>query len=361
MIEIKTYSFNEFEQLKPFWESLQSGGDMTVFQQYIWYLGLNKQYESGCFKRSEYAEYHVVFKDGKAKMIAPIHIKKHGFEYKGIGIESGIYMVGQWSFTDYLNFIYDEFDDECAQAVIDSLKKKYPRLTMHFNFIKENNSFDRFLEKNYKSDFRYKTTCIQVLPHESFDSFYQSMTKHTRQNIRTALNREIKENNELHIEVFNTVNRQQADEFYKIYIKRSQNKNSVNFSKDGIKASVYKLNNKIYNDRLKRNLEKFNYLIYSMVNNPASCLIGIFDGEKKIGFIYCLRENRSLLRNAIVCFDESYGFFTPGMTAFYRFFKDYIYSDSSERASIIDMTRGTENYKYKLGGTEHYLNNYKIQ
>lgn len=360
MTEIKIFGCSEFDKIKSEWESLQNGEDMTVFQQYIWYYGLNEQYLKDCFKKSETAQYYVVYKDGKAKMIAPVHIRKHGVEYKGIGISSGIYMIGQWSFTDYLNFIYNDFDEECAKAVIAELKKNYPRLSVHFNFVKESNAFDRFLKENYPESGTGQTICVQTLPHDSFEDYYHSLSKHTRQNIRTGINREKNSGIDIHIEKFNTISKQNAEEFFSIYVSRSKNKNTVNLRKDGFKNSIFKFYNKKYNNNLKAGLKKFNYLTYSMENNPQSCLIGIFSGPKKIGFIYCLRENNGDLRNSIVCFDEIYGFYTPGITSFYRYFKDYVYSANERTAVTIDMTRGTEKYKYALGGTEHYLSNYKI-
>lgn len=360
MTEIKVFSYSEFENLKEIWESLQSGEDMTVFQQYIWYYGLNKQYECGCFKKSEKAEYYVVYKDGEAKMIAPIHIKKHGMEYKGIGIAKGVYFIGQWSFTDYLNFIYKDFDAECAEAVIAEIKKKYPRLPVHFSFVKENNSLDKFLSENYSECRTGNTICVQTLPHDSFEEFHKTMTKYSRQNIRKAFNRENKTEMEIHIEELRTVSQQDADEFFSIYLGRSEKKNEINLKKDGVKNTVYKYYNKKYNENLKAGLHKFNYITYNMVNNPDSYMIGIFNESKKIGFIYGIMEGENMWRNIIVCFDEEYSYYTPGRTAYFRYFRDILYADGKGTTVVTDMSRGTERHKYELGGTEHYLNNYVI-
>lgn len=359
MTEIKVFDCSDFDTIKNEWEALQSGEDMTVFQHYIWYYGLNEQYKKGCFRKSEAAKYYVAYKDGKARMIAPLHIRKSGLEYKGIGTAAGVYFIGRWSFTDYLSFIYDDFDDECAQAIIDELKKNHPGLAVYFNFIKEGSRFDRFLETKYPESKKESSACMHALPHPDFDSYHKNLSKHTRQNIRTAFNREAKAGISTRIEVFNTVSQKDAEEFYKIYVTRSEEKNSVDIKKDGLKASVFKYANKKYNENLKENLGRFNYLTNSMTTNPASCLIGIFDGDKKIGFIYGLKEKSGIFRNIIVCFNEEYKFYDPGITAFFRFFRDVVYNPDNEPFEI-DMTRGKEDYKYKLGGTEHYLNNYQL-
>ena len=82
MIEIKFFKPEQFDEIKAEWEELQTGKDMTVFQQRVWYDGLNRQYLAGCFKSSEKAVYAVAYRDGAAAMIAPVHVKKHGFEYR---------------------------------------------------------------------------------------------------------------------------------------------------------------------------------------------------------------------------------------------------------------------------------------
>lgn len=360
MISIKTFNYKQFDELENDWERLQCGKDMTVFQQYIWYRGLNDQYIKGCFKWGEYAEYFVAYDDNRAVMIAPVHIKKHGFEYKGIGSAAGIYLIGQWGFTDYLNFIYDKFSDEYADAIITEISKKYPHLHFHFMFIREGNSFQNYLNDKYEEKCIGKTICVQTLPHENFDEFHKTMTKYSRQNIRKAFNRENKTNMNIHIEELRTVSQKDAEEFFAIYLGRSTNKNMIDIKKDGLKNTALKYFNKKYNDRLKAGLSKSNYIIYNMVNNPDSYMIGIFNESKKIGFIYGIMEGANIWRNIIVCFDEEYSYYTPGRTAYFRFFRDILYADGKSTNMITDMSRGTERHKYELGGTEHYLVNYVI-
>lgn len=360
MITVKTFCDSQFCELEKDWKKLQCGADMTVFQQYIWYHGLNEQYLKNCFKGSECAQYFVAYKDGEAVMIAPVHIRKHGFEYKGLGNAAGVYIIGQWGFTDYLNFIYDDFDAECADKIIEEIRKKYPRLQLHFMFIKENNAFQKYLSERYEDKCTGKTICVQTLPHESFEEFHKTMTKYSRQNIRKAFNRENKTNMEIHIQEHRQVSQKDAEEFFAIYLGRSTNKNVIDLKKDGLKKTVLKYFNKKYNDNLKSGLAKSNYIIYNMVNNPDSYMIGIYHEDKKIGFIYGIMEGTDMWRNIIVCFDEEYSYYTPGRTAYFRYFRDILYADGQGTNMTTDMSRGTERHKYELGGTEHYLVNYLI-
>lgn len=359
-IEIRFYDTKRFGELKEMWEALEHGKDMTVFQRYIWYYGLNEQYLKGCYGIGEKAVYAVAFKNGKAAMIAPLHIKKFGWEYKGIGSARGIYIIGEWGFTDYLNFIYDEFDSECADLIISEAASKFRTKNLYFRSVIKGNCFEAYLSEKYGESKTGETVCVHVTPRESFNEYYNSLSKHSRQNIRTALNRESKAGLEVHIEQFGKMPQKDAEEFFSVYLKRSVSKNGLNFKQDGIKKTALKYLNKRYNDRLKARLAVYNYLINSMVNNDDSYTIGIYSGEKKIGFLYGIIECGRVWRVIIVCFDEEYKFYTPGITAFYRYFRDTLYADG--KADLItDISKGTEYYKYEIGGTEHYLVNYNIR
>lgn len=360
MIEVKLYYHNDFDSLENAWKTLQKGKDMTVFQQFTWAKALNNQYTDRCFSNGEYALYVVAYKNGQAKMIAPLHIKKFGLEYKGLGSEAGIYIIGKWGFTDYLNFIYDEFDKDCFEKILETIREKYPNKKIHFNFIIKENSLELYLTEKYSDKKISETICVQTLPHGSFDEFHKTMTKYSRQNIRKAFNRENKTETFIHIEEFHTITKKEADEFFSIYLDRSTTKNTLDLKKDGIKNTILKYFNKRYNDRLKAGLSKSNYITYNMVNNPNSYMIGIFHNDKKIGFIYGIMENETMWRNIIVCFDEEYKYYTPGRTAYFRYFRDILYADGKGTDITTDMSRGTERHKYELGGTEHYLSNYVL-
>lgn len=359
MTEIKYYGPSSFEELRPYWEKLQTGSDMTVFQQYVWYYGLNKQYLSNCFKPWESAVYAVAFENNEPKMIAPLHIKKLGFSYKGIGSSAGAYFIGNWSFTDYQCFIYKDFDKEVFESLISGFKKKYHVKSVTLNFLRQSTQMAEYLKYRENCSKLFETICVQTLPHNSFDEFHKTMTKYSRQNIRKAFNRENKTEMEIHIQEHTTVSQKDADEFFSIYLNRSGVKNELNLKEDGLKETIIKYTNKKYNERLKAGLQKFNYITYNMVNNPDSYMIGIYNENKKIGFIYGISEG-NIWRNIIVCFDDEYKYYTPGRTAYFRYFRDILYADGNGTDITVDMSRGTERHKYELGGTEHYLDSYKL-
>lgn len=359
MIEIRFFSPSEFETLKEYWIELEKGKDMTAFQRYSWYYALNKQYLDNCFGAFDKAVYVVAFSKGNPIMIAPIHIKKYGFEFKGYGSASGAYVIGTWGFTDYLNYIYCNFNPEAFEAINKAIKNKYKIKALHINSVRRRTEIQKYLSNKYSDSFCYETLCVKTEPKDNFDIFFKSMSKSTRQNIRTALNREIKDGKNIYIKVFNTVSKQDAEEFFSIYLERSKSKNTINIQRDGLKNSILKELNKIYNIRLKESLKKSNYLVYNMVHNPDSMLVGIYCNEKKIGFLYGLKSTADLWHDILVCFDENYRFYSPCRTALYRLYKDYVYSSDRNKMTI-DMTKGNEKYKYDFCGKEHFVDSYVI-
>ncbi len=359
MIETRFFYPSEFETLKEYWIELEKGKDMTAFQRYSWYYAINKQYLDKCFGAFDKAVYVVAFSKGNPVMIAPIHIKKCGLQFKGYGAASGAYIIGTWGFTDYLNYIYCKFNSEAFEAINHAIKKKYKVKSLHINSVIRGTDIQKYLSEKYSSSFCYETLCVKTEPKENFDTFYKAMSKSTRQNIRTALNHETKDGKNINIKVFNTVSIQDAEEFYSIYLERSKSKNTINIKSDGIKDSVLKELNKIYNNKLKKSLKQSNYLVYNMTHNPDSMLVGIYCDDIKIGFLYGLKSSPNLWHDIIVCFNENYRFYSPCRTALYRLYKDVVYSSDNNKLTV-DMTKGNEKYKYDFCGEEHFVDSYII-
>ena len=106
MYSIDFISLESFSILEHDWDLLQRGKDMTYFQQYVWYkilAELNKEIKN---KNIEYC-FARVKKEGKTNLIAPLWIVKNTFAKFN---KKGVYIFGRAQWSDYLNFIYDEFD-----------------------------------------------------------------------------------------------------------------------------------------------------------------------------------------------------------------------------------------------------------
>ena len=345
-----------FSSLREIWEPLGSGADMTAFQSYDWYELLNRQFLSGCFPKSDRAAYAVCYKDGTPVMIAPFHVRRHGIEYKGYGTKPGLYLIGEWGFTDYLNLIYRDFDPAAFDRMLNSARKKF-RLSRDFlRQLPEKTALARHLAAS-GAHLLSDGICVAVKRRDGdYETYLKSLRKSVRQNLRTAVNRAVRNGVDLRIEFKTRLSDPEAQACFAIYRRRSLTKNRA--PKDAALAEkVTAFLNSRYNQTLKNRLLKYNYVTDGLVRHPRNFIVCIYAGEQLIGFLYGLKETGGVIRIMIVCFDEDYGWYSPGMFALNEALKQLY---ETPDFTLLDLTRGTEQYKYDLGGTEHKVVHYLL-
>ena len=356
MYNIECVLPESMNELKETWLKLEQGDDMTAFQAYRWYESLNRQFLSGAFPGTDRVIYAVCKKDGRAVMIAPLHIKRFGLEFKGYGCAPGTYIFGEWGFTDYLNFIYNDFDSEAAEALIEFALKRKPGRQLFLRQIKKSSRLAELLGKNFSACFSGESCCLEIEKCADYASYKKGLSKSVRQNIRTANNRAEKEDVGLRVELVKNLSEKEAGEFFSIYLARSEQKNRVNFS-GSVKQAIAAELNKSYNQKLKRRLERHNCIIDGLVNGGNNDIVCIYAKEKKIGLIYGLKERNGKIRIVLVCFDESFSRYSPGIIAIDKAICSLYENDEF---SGMDLTRGKEKYKYDLGGRETQVVSYVV-
>lgn len=357
MVSVEFYDTDNFGLLKNIWERLESGSDMSAFQSYDWYSRLNEQYKSGAFGKSDKVVYALAIKDGVPVLIAPFHIKKRGVSYKGIGIPKGIYIFGMWGFTDYLNFIYIDFCRDCFQKITELTAKKFSAETFRFYQLIKGTRLDSYLKGNHAGSLCNTTICVKISLTEDFEKYVQNLSKSVRQNIRTAKNRAAREGFELTWKLAETVDERTANELFSIYAKRSDRLNRINI-KGGVKQALLGFCNRQYNRKLKRRLELYNYMTEAMQNGRQNFILILYAADKVAGFFYGINSTGSDIAVMIVSIKEDFKTFSPGILGIYGFLESK--GLKGEKVTV-DLTRGTEKYKYDLGGTEHELNSYAIK
>ena len=97
--------------LEKAWEYLQAGLEMTAFQQLAWNQMIEEEFQSNRLKKlAGQIRYFVLYRDDEPTVIAPLHIQKRSIAIGRYGYKRGIYFIGMKGYSDYLNFIYREFD-----------------------------------------------------------------------------------------------------------------------------------------------------------------------------------------------------------------------------------------------------------
>jgi hypothetical protein len=331
---------------------------MTVFQSYEWYEKLNEQFLSHAFEKSSKVSYILLYDDGVPAMIAPIFIKKHGISYKDFGISKGIYIFGSWGYTDYLNFIYNDFDSENFEQIHSYILSAYPGYKIYLDQIPDNTQLNAFLASDYTPSFRFSASCLSIFPKTSFEEYHKGLSKSVRQNIRTANNRAAKDGLQIKTELHSCVDEKTAGLLYDIYKKRNISLNSTTKS-GSLKSKIISAYYRNYNQKLQKRLSCFNYMTQSMIHDERSCTLIINIGADIAGFCYGLWDKpKNTVRFMMVSLNENYSKYSPCMAGLFEFIKN---SYNNPKPFTVDLTRGNEKYKYNLGGQECFVNYFMLK
>ena len=108
---VRKLDLSELHSIRDSWKQLQRGDDMTFFQKYEWYEMVGKFVPSG---KGLVSGYFVVEKEGSAVMIAPLWIITRRIRMVN---KPGVYILGRNGYSDYLNLIYEFFDEGAFQKL----------------------------------------------------------------------------------------------------------------------------------------------------------------------------------------------------------------------------------------------------
>lgn len=332
---IKYVPAKDLERIQDEWKALETGEEMTLFQSYEWYQMLLEKYIPEDTKNFE-SVYAVVEANGKACMIAPLWIIKRSFRILN---RKGGYIIGRFSFSDYLNFIYLTFDADAFDFLMKDLRRRYGIKKFCFEDFRESTSIYQHIVKSYSIIENKKFPCVTLqLPH-TIEEYNKMLSKNSRQNLRTANNRLRKDGKTL---IFNDddqqVDRQEC-------LKLREAKLSVQFS------SVSKWRK--YKYRIINHL-RYSFPFFTPVTYyPHSKIMTAYDGQGKLRafFNYAYDYNKKTIRIMAAGTDLDFARYSPGMLLMHQFIEKAIKQGQLE---IVDFTRGDEPYKFALGGNLCY-------
>lgn len=325
-------------QIRKEWEELQLGEDMTMFQSYPWFQMLQKKYIPQDTNKFE-SVFAVVESEDKPCMIAPLWIVKKTFRILN---QKGVYLLGRRSFSDYLNFVYHDFDGEAFDFLLNDLSEKYGVKYVTIEDIRESTSLYRHVLNNYKVYINKERPCVRLVLPSSVEEYNHLLSKNSRQNIRTANNRLKKDGKEL---IYN-FNDQQVDRNLCLALRESK-----------LSAKELPLWY-IYKYRILNRLRyRFNGPM-PIKDYPESRIMSAHDGDGKLRafFNYGYDMDRKRIRVMAAGTDLTFARYSPGMLLMYNYITNAI-----EEGNLleVDFTRGDEKYKFSLGGQQN--NNHTIK
>lgn len=342
---IKDYANDELSQLEQAWRLLESGPDMTAFQSYDWYWELRRLYPLERI-RNLFRQWHFieVLKDDCPVLIAPIELKHLGLGYKDLGAAPrGVYFIGRTGFTDYLNFIYKQFDVGALVTLLDYIAQKYHQTRFCFNRMLESSASWQYLCNTYATT-REPVSCAALVFPETFEEYRRSLSKSTRQNIRTAINRANRDGKVLTHQLVFDESQEIKSALADLGQRRAKRKESNSRKEMSFVGAVY-----CYFANIFRKL--FCAQLDVLQSSKRTFAFLVKDGERIVSYFWGVRND--YLKEyyiILVSVDPEYEWYSPNISHLYLFLEEY-YQQGRNDIRLLDFTRGAEGYKKTIGCT----------
>ncbi|MBE7065538.1 MAG: GNAT family N-acetyltransferase [Ruminococcaceae bacterium] len=342
-MKIKEFYPSNFSELEPYWKKIENGKDMTGFQLYDWYRNVNTLFFREKTKKlfRKWIYFLVTDDNDNPIMIAPIQIVKVGFHIGRHGIRRGAYFIGREGYSDYMNFIYNDFDTDAVEYVIQYLHSKYNCEYFRFEQVMESSELHKFMLSKYNAR-KIPLSCASLVLPDTFEEYHQSLSKSMRQNIRTAINRANKNNITLTHEIIFDLDDETRKELMLMREKRLGDK----IKKSKKKASFL---GRIYNDCgmiVKKLFNEKQDIMKEACNQWCFC---VKDGERIIGYYWGIKNEYKKEYYVILAgVDRDYEWYSPCISHLYLFLKEYYEAGRNDIAAF-DFTRGGEKYKHDIG------------
>lgn len=341
-MDIKVFSPEEFDKIEYAWKKLENGPDMTAFQLYDWYKNINalyfKEKTKNLFRKWLYI---LAEENGEPLMIAPLQVIKFSIGYTQIGVPPAFYMIGRLGYTDYLNFIYKEFSEQTAEAILKFVSNKYKMKSFIFDQILESTSLYKFIEGKYKTE-KYVCPCASLTLPETFEEYKKILSKSTRQNIRTAINRQKRDGKNLTHELIYELDEETENTLMHIRAERLPLKKKHVYKNCSFAGKVY---NHMRDVMVKLFAAEQNVIHENC--NPWCFLVK--EGERIAGFYWGItNDDKSEYYVILAGVEEDYAWYSPCVSHFYLYIEE-LYAAENNQIKVFDFTRGGESYKKDLG------------
>lgn len=335
----------DFEVLREKWIRLSQGKNMTCFQSYGWNILLYRNWHNSLYNRL-FSKVVIYETDN---IIAPLIIQKYNFSLKILGRKAGVYFLGTGSYSDYIDFIYSDVNG--LDSLLEYIRKDNKGLRLFLNFICQDSPANKYIPAGTKKD---SGVCVYIKIEKDIQNYNTKLSKHTRQNLRTALNRMEKDGIKYEYEVrTKPLDNVEIEELSKIHLDRVLSKNKIDNSSIRRKISSTIAYIKLRNTEINNNIIK-----EAMKYQDNSFTLIVKLNKKTAGYLYGFIEKNGVIRICQNCLNEEYKFYSPMFRACYDFICDCC---DKHNYTEIDFTRGNEEYKYKLGGIERSIYSYEVE
>lgn len=332
---LQSYRFGSME-LKTMWKAFYCGNRyLFPYQSYEYNQVSYRCFRFQTHRLNEKYFFYVYYQDKKPKLIMPLMLK-----------QKKLYIFGDFESVGALDFIYPEevSPGDFAEAFTELRKIHTEELCINKLNIRSK-LYDFLLlqgqEKLVNLRQTRSQTCVKIMFND-YDSYYNSLTKSNRQNLRTAYNRLEKDGLSWKLAVDRKIrlhSKSYQDEFA-IYVKRESERDNESrgfFSKLRLK----------YTDPVTvalRNMDNSYDFKFYIEKDLAAFMLG-FESESKEVIIPKL------------AIDSNFSKYSPGKLMINEAVK-FLINNSNIRT--LDLSKGSEKYKYDMGGEEHINSDFVV-
>lgn len=319
----KTYNINI---LKNDWIELQKkGGLNTPFQEYeymkrTWQL-LYPYYLKGKFVPRFYSFYD----EGECIMILP------SIHYWNSRKAELLLNVNGLNYCDVL-----VLDERYIKQALILVAKDYDSLIC--NKVLESSLLYSALKDTLSADQTVNNVCIHF--GDNYEVYNKSLSKSTRQNLRTAYNRLNTDSKSLIFKVLIGSNDMNYAPFIDLYCKRHELRYGI---KSNHLRKWFLLNQSFATLNYTMNKKGLTMALY--IDNQLAAFMSGMVGQKQEYVVPRLSIN------------DDFGFYSPGMLLLNETVKYFIGNTDIRH---LDLSQGEEQYKYKMGGIVHISHNFTI-
>jgi len=173
--------------------------------------------------------------------------------------------------------------------------------------------------------------CVKINFSKDYEEYYSSLSKSARQNLRTAYNRANTDNLKFEFDIhFGKTSKKVQNQLNKIYLNRRASRyNNMSF----IKKVLFKISDRIAD--VCFGLNSSFHACLSLNNTPVAFMAGLVNGKELIVPRLAINDKYSRYSLGIVLVNET------------------IKVIQQKGFTCLDLSAGTETYKFQMGGQSH--------
>jgi|GEM_PF-1870708 len=263
------------------------------------------------------------------------------FFSKRYGKQQGIFFLGAGGETDYNDLCYFQktVSDDEIDLLIEGLMEYSKQDVFHISQVIKDSPLAKWSEK--RAILIKSNTCAKIIIPSSFDEYIKSLSKSTRQNIRTAHNRLSTDNKKCEIKIYGkeTISPELVDGLLNVYEQRRIIKNK--------RLTLIQMVLEIYRKCSKK---RYNIIKKAMLQLDNNYLAVVYIESKIAAYLFGLRDYDRQICIMQVAINDEYKRYSPGVLLIVKVVETLI---AKGNVRCLDLTNGDEKYKFDLGAEAH--------